>query len=146
MFKTILVAVDGSANSERAVNVAVDLAQCHGAPVIVLHAIPDEPLPKEILKMIAKGEVTESRMEILRDSAEIILQNAHERFQAAGLTEAKRDFVVGDPASKILEYAEGSGVDLIVIGHRGLGTQAGFLGSVARKLVNMTKISCLVVA
>jgi len=146
MFKTILVAVDGSANSERAVTVAADLAQCHGALVIVLHVIPDEPLPKEILKMIAKGEVTESRMEILQDSAEIILQNAEERFRAAGFTLAKSDFVVGDPASKILEYAVNNRVDLIVIGHRGLGTEASFMGSVARKLVNMTKISCLVVA
>ena len=96
--------------------------------------------------MIARGEVTESRMEILQDSAEIILQNAYERFQAAGFTQVKSDFVVGDPASRILEYAENNGVDLIVIGHRGLGTEAGFLGSVVRKLVNMTKISCLVVA
>ena len=146
MFKTILVAVDGSANSRRAVDVAADLAECHQAAAILLHVIPDEPLPKEILKMIAKGEVTESRMEILQDSAEIILQDARERFEKAGLSEAKSDFVIGDPASRILEYAENNGVDLIVIGHRGLGTEAGFLGSVVRKLVNMTKISCLVVA
>jgi nucleotide-binding universal stress UspA family protein len=146
MFKTILVAADGSANSRRAVGVAADLAECHRAAVILLHVIPDEPLPKEILKMIAKGEVTESRIEILRDSAEIILQDARERFEKAGLSEVKSDFVMGDPAFKILEYAENSGADLIVIGHRGLGTEASFLGSVARKLINMTKISCLVVA
>ena len=37
------------------------------------------------------------------------------------------------------------GVDLIVIGHRGLGPDGGLLsGVVARKLVNMTSISCLV--
>jgi nucleotide-binding universal stress UspA family protein len=36
-------------------------------------------------------------------------------------------------------------VALIVLGHRGLGPHGGLLGSVARKLVNMTDISCLVV-
>ena len=37
------------------------------------------------------------------------------------------------------------GVDLIVIGHRGLGPGGGLLGGVvARKLVNMISISCLV--
>jgi nucleotide-binding universal stress UspA family protein len=146
MFKTILVAVDGSANSKRAVDVAADLVGCHQAAAILLHVIPNEPLPKEIVKMIAKGEVTESRMEILRDSAEIILQDAHEQFEKAGLSEAKRDFAMGDPAPTILDYAMNNRVDLIVIGHRGLGTEAGFMGSVARKLINMTKISCLVVA
>jgi nucleotide-binding universal stress UspA family protein len=146
MFKTILVAVDGSANSRRTVDVAADLAKCHRASIVLLHVIPDEPLPKELMKMIVKGEITESRMEILRDSAEIILQDAQEKLHQAGVTEDKCEYIMGDPASKILEYAVDNRVDLIVIGHRGLGTEASFLGSVARKLVNMTKISCLVVA
>lgn len=51
---------------------------------------------------------------------------------------------MGDPASKILEYLEAKGVDQIVIGHRGFGPGGGLLGGVARKLVNMTSISCLV--
>jgi nucleotide-binding universal stress UspA family protein len=51
---------------------------------------------------------------------------------------------MGDPASKILEYAAEQGVDLIVIGHRGLGPTSGLLGSVARKLVNMTDVSVLI--
>jgi nucleotide-binding universal stress UspA family protein len=107
--------------------------------------ILDEPLPKELLKMIVKGEITESRVEILRDSAEIILQDAQEKLHQAGVTEDKCEYIMGDPASKILEYAENIGADLIVIGHRGLGTQVNFLGSVTRKLVNITRVACLIV-
>jgi nucleotide-binding universal stress UspA family protein len=36
-------------------------------------------------------------------------------------------------------------VDLIVLRHRGLGPNEGLLGGVARKLVNMTEISVLIV-
>jgi hypothetical protein len=35
-------------------------------------------------------------------------------------------------------------VDLIVLGQRGLGPHEGLLGGVARKIVNMTQISCLI--
>ncbi len=145
MFKKLLVLVDGSSYSNRAVDAAVELARCHGSSVLLLHVIRDLSLPKEILQMIAAGEVTASRMQILQDSADIILSNAQEKFEKAGLSEIKGEFLMGDPASRILEYAEQNDVDLIVFGHRGLGPHEGLLGGVARKLVNMTRTSCLIV-
>lgn len=145
MFKTILVPVDGSANARRAVGAAAELAKCHGAALVLLHVIPDEPLPKELMKMIASGEITESHMGLLRDSAEIILHDAQDTLKAAGVTPDKSEYMMGDPASQIIEYAQANQVDLIVIGHRGLGTQVNMLGSVTRKLVNISKISCLII-
>ena len=103
------------------------------------------PPPKEILEMISAGEITASRMEILQDSADIILGNAQEQFGKAGLSDVKSHYVIGDPAYQIADYAEKNDVDLIVIGHRGLGTRGEMLGSMARKLLNMTGISCLVI-
>lgn len=144
MFKRLLVPVDGSPHAKRAVNAAADLAVGREARIYLLHVIRDLSLPKEILQMIAAGEVTESRMEILQDSADIILDNARDQLEQTGLSDVRSDYIMGDPASKILEYAERNGVDLIVIGHRGLGPRGGLLGSVARKLVNMTTVSVLV--
>jgi nucleotide-binding universal stress UspA family protein len=146
MFERILVPVDGSPHAKRAVDAAVDLAKRHESSVLLLHVIRDLSLPKEILQMIAAGEVTASRVEILQDSAEIFLDNAREKFKEADLSDVEGDYIMGDPASKILEYAERNAVDLIVIGHRGLGPQGGLLGSVTRKLLNLTEISCLVIA
>ncbi len=145
MFKKILVAVDGSRHSKRAVEAAIDLTKRYQASVTLLHVIRDMPLPKEILEMIAAGEVTESRREILENSAEIILGNAQEKFQEVGLSDVRTEYVIGDPAFKIADYAAKNGVDLIVIGHRGLGTRGEMLGSMARKLLNMTQVSCLVI-
>jgi nucleotide-binding universal stress UspA family protein len=144
MFERILVPVDGSKHARCAIEMAVELAKCHGSSVFLLHVIRDLSLPEEILAMIRAGEVNESRMEILQDSAEIILDNARRKFEEAGIADVQSEYIMGDPASRILEYAGQNGVDLIVIGHRGLGPTPGLLGGVARKLVNMTDISVLI--
>ncbi len=144
MFEKILIPVDGSPHGKRAVEVAVELARCHESSVFLLHVIRDFSLPKEILEMMQAGEITASREQILRDSADIILGNAKQQFEVAGLSNITTTCLMGDPASKILEYGAEQGVDLIVIGHRGLGPTPGLLGGVARKLVNMTEISVLI--
>jgi nucleotide-binding universal stress UspA family protein len=144
MFDKILVPVDGSKLGKCAVEMAVELARCHGSAVFLLHVIRDLSLPEELMSMIRTGEVNQSRMEIPADSAEIILENARQRFEEAGIAEIKAEYILGDPATKILEYAAENGVDLIVMGHRGLGPTAGLLGGVARKLVNMTPVSVLI--
>jgi nucleotide-binding universal stress UspA family protein len=145
MFQKLLVPVDGSPYANRAVDTAIELAKCHGSFVFLLHVIRDLSLPKEILEMIAAGAITAGRLQILQDSAEIMLNNALEKFKRAGLTNVEKEFIMGDPANKIHEYAEQNGVDLIVLGHRGLEPRAGLMGGVARKLVNTTTISCLIV-
>jgi nucleotide-binding universal stress UspA family protein len=145
MFETILVAVDGSANGKRALDAAVELAKCHHSLLLLLHVIADLPLPEEIVEMIRSGEVTESRSEILRTSAEIILQNARRRCEQAGYANVRTDYIAGDPARKIIEYADTHDAEVIVIGHRGLDSRGDLLGSVARKLVNLTRRSCLIV-
>ncbi len=145
MFEKILVAVDGSSHARQAVQTAVDLAGRCQASVVLLHVIRDFVLPPEIVEMIRAGEITETRQEIMEDSAELILETARAPFEAAGLSDVESTYVVGDPAYQIATYARDNDVDLIVIGHRGLGTRGEMLGSVARKLLNMTTVSCLVV-
>jgi len=146
MFERLLVPVDGSEYANRAVDTAVEIAKCHGSAVLLLHVVRDLSLPKEILEMISSGEITASRMQILQDSADIILGKAREKFEKAGLADVSSQCVMGDPAAEILKYAEQNGANLIVLGHQGLGPHEGLLGGVARKLVNMARISCLVVA
>ncbi|MGD8738122.1 MAG: universal stress protein [Anaerolineae bacterium] len=145
MFETILVPVDGSRHARCAIEAAVELAKCHGSSILLLHVIRDLSLPKEIMEMIRAGEVTESRTEILRNSAEIILENAQVMFDQAGISDVKTEYVIGNPAAKIQAHAEAHHADLIVLGQRGLGPTEGLLGGVARKLLNTTTISCLVI-
>ena len=145
MFKRILVPIDGSRYSSRAIAAAADMAKHFDASVYLLHVIRNMSLPKEIMAMIRAGEVTQSRSEILEESAEIILENALEKLQEAGISGAERAYLIGDEASMVADYAEQNGIDLIVLGHRGLNPGGELLGSVARKILNTTDITCLVV-
>ncbi len=146
MVKKILVPVDGSAYSNRAVEVAADLAKQYQSAVLIVHVIRNLSLPREILAMMAKGEFTESRLELLQDSADMMLENATRKFQEVGIADIKSEYFEGDPASKIAKYAEQNGADLIVMGGRGISSEEdSLLGGMARKLTNISKISCLVV-
>ena len=145
MYKKLLVPVDGSPHSSRAVEAAAALAECCDASVHVIHAIRDLSLPREILEMMQAGEVTESRMQILQDSADIILGNARKRLESAGIGEVTTECRMGDPATQILEVGAAQGVDLIILGQRGLAPHGDLLGGVARKVLNRTAISCLIV-
>ena len=145
MFNRILVPIDGSRYSSRAIAAAANMANRFDASVYLLHVIRNMSLPEEIMAMIRAGEVTQSRSEILENSAEIILENALEKLQEAGVGDAKQAYLVGDEASTIAEYAHQHEIDLIVLGHRGLNPGGELLGSVARKLLNTTDITCLVV-
>jgi len=144
MFERLLVPVDGSEHAKQAVRVAAELALCHGSSVCLVHVVRDLSLPKEILEMISSGEITASRMQILQDSANIILDQAQRVLDAVGVVGVRRECLMGDPAATIMEYAKEHQIDLIVLGQRGLDPRGGLLGGVARKLVNMTTVPCLI--
>ncbi len=145
MYQRILVPVDGSKSANRAVAVAADMASHYHAKVFLLHVIRNLALPREIIEMMAKGEINESRRELLEDSAEIILENARIVCETQGLSDIDSSYLIGDPARTIANYANEHDIDLIVLGAQGLETQPHLLGSVARKLTNISSVSCLIV-
>ncbi len=146
MFKKILVPVDGSRYSTNALKKAAALAQCFDSSVMVLHVIRDLSLPREILEMMTRGEVTASREELLQDSAEMMIENAQRTLAEAGLSDVQGEYLRGSPASQIVKYAEQNNVDLIILGHHGISDdEHEILGGVARKLTNISKISTLIV-
>ena len=52
----------------------------------------------------------------------------------------------GSPAQKIVEFADKNGIDLIVMGNRGLGAfSRTLLGSVSNKVINTAKCDVYVV-
>ena len=145
MIATILVPVDGSPHARRAINMAAELARGLHANILLLHVIRDLSLPPEILEMIATGEVTESRQELLEDSAQIILENATTQLKEAGIEPASAEYVYGPPAATIVKYAQEKDVDLIVLGAQGLHPHQYLVGGIARKVIDRSPISCLLV-
>ena len=151
MINRILVATDASAASNRALKMAVQLAEQYSAELLIIHVIRDMQIPFEI-KEIPELEsrkfesFNNARENIMRKIAETILRAAKEKAEKAGATKVKTAIGTGDPATSILDFAKRSEIDMIVIGTRGLGKLKGtVLGSVSRKVTNNAETSCLIV-
>jgi nucleotide-binding universal stress UspA family protein len=149
--KLILVATDASAASNRALEMAVQIAGQHDAELLIVHVIRDMQIPFEIkeipeLEFNKFESFNDAREEIMRKIAETILRAAKEKAQKAGADKVQTAIGTGDPATGILDFARRREVDMIVVGTRGLGKLKGtILGSVSRKVVNNAETTCLIV-
>ncbi len=151
MIKKILVATDASAASNRALEMAAQLANQYDAELLIIHVIRDMQIPfdiKEIPEL--ESDTIESfasaREEIMRKVAESVLKDAKAKAEQAGANTVHTLIGTGDPATSILDVTKRREIDMIVIGTRGLGKLKGqILGSVSRKVTNNAETSCLIV-
>lgn len=146
MFKNILVAVDGSQASTRALDAATDLAVTHGGTLHILHVVREMQVPLTPGLMDAYEKLQRQRQDLLTSAGEQLINQAKRAVESKGVEAVETDIGAGDPASAIVHYAARNKVDLIVIGHRGHGSIEDLLmGSVSRKVSNTAKTNCLVV-
>jgi nucleotide-binding universal stress UspA family protein len=169
----ILVALDGSEHSDKALDLASDIAGKYAAELVLLHVMSDKPLT-DAERQMAEVEYLDELVSSLDASragaggdprlrAQRVLQHyadvAHRFREAMGnrlITQArkrageKRVRAVqtlledGDPAKTILRVAKGLGVDMIFLGSRGLGDIKGLLmGSVSHKVAQLAECTCV---
>jgi nucleotide-binding universal stress UspA family protein len=122
MFNKILVAIDGSPASEKALAAAVDLAAHYQADLTALSVA----VTPEVVGMVDEvDEMRQSAETHFRQIGEAAVNYARSR----GL--ALRSVVVrGHAADAIVRYAEGEGMNLVVMGQHGHSRIARFfLGS-----------------
>ena len=133
----ILVPVDGSAYSLKAVETACDLAKAQAPAAVVLMAVAIE-IPE-----LEEGGYIADKM---KAQAETALAKAKEVAQGKGVTAEVILATGASPAEEIVKVAKDQKADLIVIGSRGLaGKTRSFLGSTASKVVTYSPCSVLVV-
>lgn len=140
-FQHVLVAYDGSAQAQSALDRAADLVRSTlGARLSIayVYQIPNFVVGEAIV-------VAPVRMDLEQLSdAERILEDA--RARASGVPIEASALLQGDPAEALLEYADEHRADLIVIGSRGFGTlKELFLGSVSHYVVQHATIPVLVI-
>jgi nucleotide-binding universal stress UspA family protein len=142
-FRHILVPTDFEACSRRALAVAFDLAKDLPAKVTLFHAyfVPRfgyaaELINGEFAESLARGARRDLEKEARRGLAEsTVSRSVMETALAAG-----------PPSDAILAFAEGHGVDLIVVGTHGHGRFArSMLGSVSERVLRQSKIPVLLV-
>ena len=136
MGRTVLVPVDGSDNSFRALSHALQYHE--GDDIIVLHVV--NPLVGEYSEQTLGG--TE------RKQSEVVVETVQDRFENANLQHTSFEVVVkeGAPQDVIVSYAEREDVDQIVMGTRGLaGVKRMLLGSVADGVIRRSSVPVNVV-
>ena len=143
MFKDILVAVDDSAQSTAALDLAIALAKTVGASLILVHAIDPGTIAATAGDVGAAAAV-EVELDELQDAGKELLDEAAARARKAGLqvTPIMRD---GVAAPTILDTAKRSNCDLIVLGTHGRqGVARLFLGSTAEAVLREAQIPVLI--
>ena len=134
----ILVPVDGSEHSFRALDVACSLAKAEGKKIRLLHVVPNKDIP-EALKRFAQVEHIHDSPELLYESgvAENVLNTARDQAAAIGALDVESSVEHGEASKGILAAASEGDVDTIVMGTRGLSDIQGLvLGSVAHKVTH----------
>jgi nucleotide-binding universal stress UspA family protein len=147
MIKKILVATDGSEHAKKAIDHACDLALKYDAEVYLLHVIHKSGVPKSLLKVIEAHRLEKTPEDaILKEIGDRIIEMAEREFKVKGVKNFQSSITEGDPAQTIIEFAREEGVDMIVMGSRGLGNLEGiFLGSVSHNVCNLAHCTCLTV-
>lgn len=146
MINGILVATDASPAAGNAVDLGADLAARYDAALNLLYVARDMQLPAELRSMVEVEKILGPRKEVLELVAQRILSQAEKRAELKGAKRIHTAVAEGDPATQIINHGQARGVDLIIMGTRGLGQVKSMLvGSVSRKVMNSTNINCLVV-
>jgi nucleotide-binding universal stress UspA family protein len=136
VFERILLSVDSSEDSDKAVAVVADLAPRYGAQVLVVHGrdLRSVPPPGTSVPMPPVGVDLETEEE-----AQAIVDAALEVLRKAGV-EARGQVLSarGHIAEAILQAAQDADARFIVLGSRGMSRLHQIvIGSVAHKIVQL---------
>jgi nucleotide-binding universal stress UspA family protein len=143
MFERILVSVDGSPDSDKAVNATLEEARVHGSDVIVVHG-RDVAIVAPPANPIAAAAETQLESD---DEAERLVDDAVRQLVEAGVKARGRVLpMAGRLGYQIVEVAEAENVGVIVLGSRGMSRlQEVLIGSVANKVIHLAKCPVLLV-
>ena len=173
MFKSIVIAYDGSAHAARALETAAGLAREMRASLGIICVVDPGHvnLPSELQRMAESEHIIDPKprlrtdlnrapgnlaSEIARSAAEaqqatlqfaeFLVKDAARQAQGEGVASVDTATQTGEPAATIVEYAADRDADLIVCGSRGLGrVRQLLLGSTSHKIAQLAHCSCLTV-
>ena len=137
LYMNILVPLDGSENSQKALLHACDLAKNFQANLILVYVV-DKPLS---LNLLDRKEY----LGILRKFGDKVLIKGKQTAKIQGI-DATTIIKEGNISNEIIKLAKNKKCNLIIVGNKGLGATARFfLGSISNKLANNSPCSILIV-
>lgn len=138
----IIVAVDGSEQSQRATDLAATLARAHGSRLVLLTVVRP---PEGWWGVTGQPPSPEALSEALVEGQQEVLRQAESRTNLQDVEYATTE-ELGDPTSVILAACDRESADLLVVGRRGAGlVERMVMGSVADRLAHHSPVPILIV-
>lgn len=152
MYNKILIPLDGSEPSNHALDHAISIAEKFGAELTLLAVVPRVMIPVFPDEGFGAAPISAAKdmaqyQDRLKDIYQNVLTDAEDKVRSEH-PELKTETILreGRPSATIVEIAERNGVDLIVIGSRGIGGITGWiLGSTSRRVVDSCTKPILIV-
>lgn len=146
-FSRILVPHDGSKYSQKALDMAIDIASAFDSSIYLVNVIEVSTVspPGWSLSQDTRKTIEQIRNSV-KSSAESQLQKIRKRYKDSGII--IKEFVLeGSVADKLLKFSYDKGIDLIGIGSRGLSgiSKIMTLGSTSRKISELAKCPVIIV-
>jgi nucleotide-binding universal stress UspA family protein len=144
VFTRIVVGTDGSETASEAVRRAIDLAKLAGAQLSIVSAY--EPVSKRRVE----GEQLQAPADVQheinpREDVNLVLDAAAAIAKQEGI-EVQTHPVQADPADALLNVAEETNADLIVVGNKGMtGARRFLLSSVPNNVSHHAPCSVMIV-
>ena len=141
MYKRILVPVDGSETSNRAVVAALQMARENGGRIRLVHALDE-------LAYLSGYEYSADLLKAARDEGNNVLDGARSMAQSAGVpADAKLVETAGRRLGELVaEEARNWEADLVVVGTHGRrGMSRMLLGSGAEQVLRLAPVPVLAV-
>jgi nucleotide-binding universal stress UspA family protein len=133
----ILVPVDGSDSSHRALSFAIDRARRE--PGTEIHALYVHP-PIDVGGKIQIYVTPERMRELATEQSERIFDGIRRQLESNPAAHTL-EMLEGDPAHTIAQRAQELGCDSIVMGTRGMGRISGLLmGSITTKVIHLSPL------
>lgn len=132
LFENVLVPIDGSNSSLKALNSAIEIAQMSGAQITILHVIPavEESAKSRVVKF--EKQLEKQGQDILNDASSIAKKQKIKH---------KTSLVRDSPGHAIVRLAKKGKFDHIVMSTTGTGSAQGdMLGSVSNYVVHKAEI------
>lgn len=137
LYMNILVPLDGSKDSEKALIQACEQAKMFESNLIFVYVVDKTPS----LNLLDRKEY----LEILRKFGNKVLIKAKQTAKIKGI-DATTIIKEGNITNEIVKLAKNKNCNLIIVGSKGLGATARFLlGSISNKLANNSPCSLLIV-
>jgi nucleotide-binding universal stress UspA family protein len=135
MFRSILVAWDGSEHAKRALSEAIDIARSQDASLTLLTVATLPPVFPGVVVPITEADLAKSAEQILAEADALVPEGIAVSSQTA----------IGYPGTEILKRAKAADHDLIVMGSRGRGAvRSAVLGSVSHFVINHGTVPVLI--